>query len=148
MIKKQKKNTVFVVSEYKTLASVEKKIAQIVYGALFFEKMEKISVTIHIVTDASMRRINRKTRKKDTPTNVLSFENKDFFPHPELKSGYKYCGDVFLAPRYIKKKKENIYHLVIHGLLHLLGYDHKEKNDRIVMEAREKEILLSLSSVL
>lgn len=138
-------NNVAVVYESKTFATTAKKIARALDAALFFEKKRNISCAVHLVRDASMRRINKESRNKDTVTNVLSFESDRGFPHPEAPKNTLWHGDIFLAPHFITKKGEDIVFLALHGLLHLLGYTHEKKNDRMVMEAREKEVLLFIS---
>jgi len=92
---------------------------------------------VHIITNGEMRKINGATRKKDKTTNVLSFEACGF-PRADKKN---YLGEVYLAPDFIKKKEQDIELLAVHGVLHLLGYTHEEKRDRIIMEGVEDEIL-------
>lgn len=86
--------------------------------------------------------------------NVLSFPAPKGFPRPDIKRGTA-LGEIYLNPDYIAKeplKIENwklkipaeLAHMLIHGFLHLLGYDHKKKNDRIIMEKREQELLKKL----
>jgi rRNA maturation RNase YbeY len=75
--------------------------------------------------------------------NVLSFvaeETRGKFVYPNSKE--KYLGEIYLNPSYIKKNDENIIFMLFHGLLHIAGYDHKRKNDRIKME-RKEEIIFS-----
>ncbi len=139
-------NRISVTYERETFASSAAVVENALRGALLLEGAGKCFVEAHLVTDESMRRINRETRKKDVPTNVLSFVADRSLPHPELPKGFRYCGEIFVAPRHISKKKEDIRILAVHGLLHLLGYEHKKKNDRMVMEAREREIFRSLFS--
>ena len=55
-------------------------------------------------------------------------------------SGIREIGEVFLCPPYIAKHGEDMLFLLIHGILHLKGYDHARKHDRIVMEARERTL--------
>jgi len=94
-------------------------------------------VELHIITDREMQTINKKTRGKNEATNVLSFESFGF-PRADKKN---YLGEVYLAPDFIKGKKQDIELLAVHGVLHLLGYTHEEKRDRIMMERVEDEIL-------
>lgn len=131
---------VSVTCERGTFVSFAADVENALRGALLLEGAKNCFVEAHLVTDESMRRINREMRKKDVPTNVLSFIANRSFPHPELPKGFHYRGEIFLAPRHILKKREDIRTLAVHGLLHLLGYEHTKKSDRMVMEAREKEI--------
>lgn len=75
--------------------------------------------------------------------NVLSFEAPKKFPRPDVK-GYESLGEVYLNPDYIRKNGEDLAFMLVHGLLHLLGYDHKKERDRIKMEAKEKELMEKL----
>ncbi len=76
--------------------------------------------------------------------NVLAFPAPKGFPHPNVHQ--KPLGEIYLNPRYIKENGEDLIFMFIHGFLHLLGYDHKRRNDRIRMEKKEKELLKSLLS--
>lgn len=102
------------------------------------KKMKKKGVIeLHVVTNAEMKTISTLTRKKNKTTNVLSFE-ADGFPRMDIVG---YLGEIYLAPEFIKKKKQDIELLAVHGTLHLLGYTHETKRDRIIMERVEDEIL-------
>jgi len=70
--------------------------------------------------------------------NVLSYVAEGEFPRPDLNE--KYLGEIYLNPFYIKKNGEDLLYMLFHGLLHIAGYDHKKKNDRIKMERKEKII--------
>lgn len=74
--------------------------------------------------------------------NVLAFPAPKRFPRPDIKA--KPLGEIYLNPDYIKKHRENLAYMLIHGLLHLLGYDHKKKSDIIKMEKKESELLSEL----
>ena len=67
-------------------------------------------------------------------------------PAPKGFPGGMPLGEVYLNPGYIKKEGEKLEYMLIHGLLHLLGYDHKRRNDIIIMEKKELECLQNLSS--
>ena len=73
------------------------------------------------------------------PKNVLSFPADGSFPRPDLKMPS--LGEIHLNPRYITEHGENFEYMLVHGFLHLLGYDHIKKNDRMVMERKERELL-------
>lgn len=95
-------------------------------------------VDIYLVSDEVMHELNLNYRKKDKPTTVLSFEAPEI-PHPETE--YRHLGEIYLAPKYISAHNEDIRRLLVHGILHLLGYDHLGKADTARMERKEKEIL-------
>lgn len=71
--------------------------------------------------------------------NVHSFPAPKDFPRPDIK-GYENLGEIYLCPDYIKENQEDFLILLIHGLLHLIGYDHKKESDRMKMELKEKEL--------
>ncbi|MEK7651410.1 MAG: rRNA maturation RNase YbeY [Patescibacteria group bacterium] len=103
---------------------------------------KNLSLEVFLVSDSEMKKINRKFKGKNRPTNVLSFEAEKGSLRPDLGSGRRFLGEIFLAPDYIRARGENIGFLFIHGFLHLLGYTHKGKRDRIRMEILEEELCL------
>ncbi|MEK7612462.1 MAG: rRNA maturation RNAse YbeY [Patescibacteria group bacterium] len=68
--------------------------------------------------------------------NVLSFPHTKGTPRPDMPG--EFLGEVYINPFYIKRAGESLLTMVIHGFLHLLGYDHVRTHDRIVMEQKEK----------
>ncbi len=101
-------------------------------------------LSIVLTGDAVVRRLNRRYRRKDKPTNVLSF--------PAGAEAAPLLGDVVIAFGVTRREaaSENkaltahLTHLVIHGVLHLLGYDHLRDTDAVVMERRESAIMARL----
>lgn len=100
-------------------------------------------------SDALVQDLNRRYRGKDTPTNVLSFP----FQKPPGAAADEGClGDVVLAAETILREAEelgitpvaHLQHLVVHGLLHLLGYDHTTDAQAAEMEGLETQILAGL----
>jgi rRNA maturation RNase YbeY len=73
------------------------------------------------------------------PKNVLAFPADTSFPRPDLS--HPSLGEIHLNPIYISEHDENFEYMLVHGFLHLLGYDHMKKNDRIVMEKEERRLL-------
>ncbi len=96
------------------------------------------------------RRLNRTWRGKDKPTNVLSFPAADGEARP--KDAPRLLGDVVLAGGVVaaeaeaqgKRLSAHLAHLVVHGVLHLLGHDHERDRDAKRMEALEIRILRTL----
>jgi probable rRNA maturation factor len=96
-----------------------------------------------------MREINREWRGKDKPTNVLSFPAA---AQPVPKGEVAHLGDLVLAWDTVKTEattqgkpiQDHISHLIVHGLLHLQGFDHEIESEAEIMEARETKILASL----
>ncbi|HHJ13173.1 MAG TPA: rRNA maturation RNase YbeY [Gammaproteobacteria bacterium] len=101
-------------------------------------------LVIRIVDEPEGRELNARYRGKDDPTNVLSFP---FEAPPGVESAH--LGDLVLcAPVVVREAKEqgkpephHWAHLVIHGVLHLLGYDHHDEDEAVLMERRECELL-------
>jgi probable rRNA maturation factor len=110
---------------------------------------------IAVLSPAKMRVLNNDWRGKDKPTNVLSYPQ---FPPTKVFAEAKksktplYLGDIILClpvitreARELKKPvNHHLIHLVVHGVLHLLGYDHATSRDASTMEKREKAILSEL----
>ena len=101
-------------------------------------------ITILLTSDDTVRELNARYRGKDAPTNVLSF------PAPE--SARPHLGDIALAYGVCAAEAEaqgkplshHLTHLTVHGVLHLLGYDHESELDADAMEALERTILSRL----
>lgn len=108
------------------------------------------SVSIVLSDDDLVRQLNKTHRGFDKPTNVLSFPSAQG-PF-ELEEEGHYLGDVVLAFETIEKeandlkrsKSDHLSHLVIHGLLHLLGYDHETDQEARLMEQLEISLLANL----
>lgn len=113
----------------------------------------KSDMTIRIVGLAESRKLNRTWRGKDKPTNVLSFPYSDSLASSQspVASGLPLGDLVLCAPVVAREAREqgkppsaHWAHMVIHGVLHLLGYDHMKSRDAKIMEALEVEILARL----
>jgi len=99
-------------------------------------------LSLVLADDASVRRLNRKWRKRDRATNVLSFPGGD----PVM------LGDVILAFETVRREAaeqgkaigDHLSHLVVHGVLHLLGHDHQNACDAEKMEGLERRVLAGL----
>lgn len=102
------------------------------------------SLTVLLAGDDRLRELNLRFRKKDNPTNVLSF------PAPDGADGY--LGDVAIALGVAvreagimgKDLADHALHLTVHGVLHLLGYDHQKSGEARTMERLEIKILHEL----
>jgi probable rRNA maturation factor len=78
----------------------------------------------------------------ELPKNVLAFPALADFPRPDLT--LPDLGEIYLNPAYIEAHGEDLRFMLVHGMLHLLGYDHIKKSDRISMEKKERELLKKL----
>ena len=95
-------------------------------------KKKNLEVEIYLANDRTMRQLNKEFRGKDKTTTVLSFEEPRNFILPPSK--FRKIGEIYLNMSDVGCR------LLVHGLLHLLGYDHKRKNDRIKMEKLEQYV--------
>ena len=117
------------------------------------ERIEgEVALSVVITDDQAMRELNRQFRDVDAPTDVLAFgsgEEGDFVTAPGEPA---YLGDVVISyPRAVVQTEEygqsidrELALLAVHGVLHLLGYDHLNEAERAEMWARQNEILDSL----
>lgn len=104
-------------------------------------------INLILTTDRLIRRINEQFRSKKRPTDVLSFN----YGKAPMKHGV--WGEIYIsleaarrqAPAYNYTVDEELLHLFCHGLLHLLGFDHIKRSDKVKMEARERYYLESLN---
>lgn len=98
-----------------------------------------------LTNDASVRSLNAQYRNKDAPTNVLAFPAEPDGVQP----GPLFLGDIAVARETSQREAmekgisiaDHTAHLVVHGVLHLIGYDHQNEQDAVRMETREREIL-------
>ena len=116
------------------------------------KKPENCEVSISFITNEAIAELNQKYRMKEGPTDVLSFEcdgiDDDFTEKTSDGAPYT-LGDVVIAPdvahmqtnEYGTSFEEEISLLLVHGLLHLCGYDHVEDEEAQHMEALETKIL-------
>lgn len=100
-------------------------------------------LSIALVSDQEIAELNARYRSKDGPTNVLSFPSAG--PAP-------FQGDIVVALQTLLREaakrripaRDHATHLLVHGFLHLQGYDHMEKEDAAVMEALETQALATI----
>lgn len=101
-------------------------------------------VALLLTDDATIRDLNRRFREQDRPTNVLSF--------PALQNPERFLGDIALAYGVCAREAQeqgkplahHLQHLVAHGVLHLLGYDHESDAQADEMEGLERDVLAGL----
>lgn len=108
-------------------------------------------IAVRVVAADEIRTLNRRYRDKDTPTNVLSFPAGDIegLPPeaPQLLGDVVVCASVVAAEAGEQGKalQDHWAHMIVHGTLHLLGFDHETDEEAAVMEALETRILASQS---
>jgi probable rRNA maturation factor len=111
-------------------------------------KIDSAEMTIRIVDKREMIELNSTYRHKHKPTNVLSFP----FDMPEECDELRMLGDIVICAEVIQEEAQaqqktleaHWAHMVIHGTLHLLGFDHERNEDAEIMEAEEINLLRQL----
>jgi probable rRNA maturation factor len=100
-------------------------------------------VTVRVVGDDESRVLNRVFRGKDRPTNVLTFVMSE---GRRLEGDLALCAPLIAREARAQKKSAAAHyaHLVVHGMLHLQGYDHESEREARVMERRETQIVTRL----
>ena len=94
---------------------------------------------VYLIGNPRIRVLNRLHRDKDYPTNVLAFEAPKNFPDSD--SDLSRLGEVYLNVPYISNHREDLNYLLLHGILHLLGFNHENKSDRMSMEEVEQKLM-------
>ena len=102
-------------------------------------KVKGSTLDIFLLDNNSIMRLKARFINKKTEPNVLAFPEPSHFPHPETKK--KYLGEIYLNKDILKKSPDRAKALLLHGILHLLGYDHKKKSDILKMESLEAKLL-------
>lgn len=130
---------------WREISSVESVIEQVIESVEQRHALKAEEVNVMLANTDYVRSVNERYRGKNKDTNVLSFES------PAIMRSY--ClGDIVLSfdqvfAEALEKEVsclEHLMHLVVHGMLHLLGYDHEQEDDALKMEKEEVEILRSL----
>jgi probable rRNA maturation factor len=111
-----------------------------------------VRATVRFVGQAEGRRLNAGFRRKDYATNVLTFVYDDVANRRQGRGADLLTGDIVLCVPVLRREaraadrplRAHCAHLVVHGMLHLQGYDHDTDVDASLMEAREREVLAAL----
>ncbi|MGL4307935.1 rRNA maturation RNase YbeY [Cetobacterium sp. SF1] len=126
---------------------VEKYIKEVLESEMYYEGTKPVYLSVALVNNEDIQNINRDYRGKDQPTDVISFayhETGDFDIGP-----YDTLGDIVISLERVEEQAKDynhsfereFYYVLTHGILHLLGYDHIEEEDKKEMRAKEEEIL-------
>jgi len=126
-------------SQFKKYSASEKIVKRIAARVLGVLKKKKTHVEFFLISDGEMRKINKKFRNTDRATNVLSFCEPKKFARGTQKGNF--LGEIYIAPDYVQKHKQSLEHMIVHGILHLCGYDHTTKKEAQIMERKEIDIL-------
>ena len=105
------------------------------------------SINLKILTDENMKELNKRFRNKNTATNVLSFSNEDI-----SKSITGNLGDIAISYEFVKRESkelkknfdDHMIHMLIHGVYHILGFDHENDEMADIMEIKEIKLLNKL----
>lgn len=108
------------------------------------EALVRREISLLLADNARVQELNRDWRKQDKPTNVLSFPapNLPMSPLGDIAMAWETCRDEAEAQG--KALRDHVFHLFVHGVLHLLGYDHQSEPEAQEMEALESRILVQL----
>jgi probable rRNA maturation factor len=130
--------------------SIPKKLLERAVKSTLQNQSESLDseLTLVLTDDAQIQELNREYLGNDKPTDVLSFPASETDP----ETGSRYIGDIIISVPYAAKSAENAGHameaevqlLVVHGVLHLLGYDHAEADEKARMWKAQSEILKTL----
>jgi len=112
------------------------------------EQIKQCSINVRIMDDKEMQELNKKFRGKDASTNVLSFTNEDI-----SKPITGNLGDIAISYEFVKNESEELdldfddhmIHMLIHGVYHILGFDHNNNKMAEVMENKEIKLLKKLN---
>jgi probable rRNA maturation factor len=140
--------------------SIQVDLSEIVPLAEHVMRMERLpedsEVAIVLIDNAEMARYNELYMGKPGPTDVLSFPIEDGQPGEPLVRDPDgppvNLGDIFIAPQVVSANasaagvalQDELALMVVHGMLHLLGWDHEDDGDAALMEARERDLLAVL----
>ena len=131
--------------EFKDLSSeLEAKLELLAKHILFDQNKNQLSINLKLISSNEMMKLNEEFREKRTDTNVLSFPADG-----EIQKISGELGDIAISIPYVQSESKNLnrdlddhmMHLLAHGILHLLGFDHQEDQDANIMEAQEIKYL-------
>jgi probable rRNA maturation factor len=131
----------------------ESRLQLVILSVLDFEKLQdEIELTVVISDDEQIQELNREYLGSDCPTDVLSFPSEETDP----ETGLQYLGDIIVSyPRAVEQAQisghptsAEIELLLVHAVLHLLGYDHAEPEEKNNMWAAQRTILSLLGTPL
>jgi len=127
--------------------SLEEKLNKALSYIFKEEGITDSSINLKILTDDDIKELNKKFRNKNTTTNVLSFSNEDV-----SKSITGNLGDIAISYEFVKRESkehkknfdDHMIHMLVHGVYHILGFDHENDEMADIMEIKEVELLKKL----
>ena len=122
-----------------TTVSIDKKFLKRVAEKILKKEKKVLEISITLVGPAEIKKLNKKYRKKDKITDVLSFS-------------YDHSGDIIICPQQIKENasqfgvsfKKELTRVLVHGILHLLGYEHEMAGRKAKEMEKRQEYYLKL----
>ena len=140
-------NNVEIINELDSELEYLETMKKLIDYAIEKEKLENVLFNIIIVDNEYIHKLNKEYRGIDRPTDVISFALED--NDDGINNGFRVLGDIYIsidkvyeqAKEYGHSNLREICFLMIHGFLHLLGYDHMEKEAEKIMFAKQEEIL-------
>ena len=131
--------------EFKDLSSeLEAKLELLAKHILFDQNKNQLTINLKLISSNEMMKLNEEFREKRTDTNVLSFPADG-----EIQKISGELGDIAISIPYVQSESKNLnrdlddhmMHLLAHGILHLLGFDHQKDHDANIMEDQEIKYL-------
>ena len=131
--------------EFKDLSSeLEAKLELLAKHILFDQNKNQLTINLKLISSNEMMKLNEEFREKRRDTNVLSFPADE-----EIQKISGELGDIAISIPYVQSESKNLnrdledhmMHLLAHGILHLLGFDHKQDKDACIMESQEIKYL-------
>lgn len=127
--------------------SLEEKLNKALSYIFKEEGITDSSINLKILTDEDIKELNKKFRNKNTTTNVLSFSNEDI-----SKSITGNLGDIAISYEFVKRESkehkknfdDHMIHMLVHGVYHILGFDHENDEMADIMEIKEVKLLKKL----
>ena len=127
--------------------SLEEKLNKALSYIFKEEGITDSSINLKILTDEDIKELNKKFRNKNTTTNVLSFSNEDV-----SKSITGNLGDIAISYEFVKRESkehkknfdDHMIHMLVHGVYHILGFDHENDEMADIMENKEVKLLKKL----
>ncbi len=125
-------------------SDLEKKLNLMAEHVLSDQRENNLNINLKFVSSSEMKKLNKEFRKKNLDTNVLSFPVSK-----EIQEISGELGDIAMSIPYIKTESQNLnrdvedhmMHLLAHGILHLLGFDHNQDTNANIMESQEIKYL-------
>lgn len=127
---------------------VEHTLARVAQAVLRSLRLNAYEVEVFLLGKREMEALKRKCtqgRRPQKAVDVLAFEEKGFFPHPERRR--RLLGEVYLNRDLHSGDRKRLSFLLIHGILHCAGYRHRTRRDTMVMEGLEKKLWHRVSSL-